>query len=145
MGNYYIGRYQTGLVNSVDAAHDLLEEKIESLDPTVNPIIGVGVLLTRRDREQAIGWLLWSGINILWADHALVDGGALTLKELTVVAPAAHIHAAGAVVLKELTACADAYHVNASGNLTLTQDHSLAVDSGAHVNASGDLTITTNP
>jgi len=69
MGNYYIGRYQTGLVDSVDAAHALLEEKVESLDPTGNPIVGLGVLLTRRDREQAIGWLLWSGINILRAYH----------------------------------------------------------------------------
>jgi len=74
MTNYYIGRYQTGLVDSADAAHELLETKIESLDPTGNPIVGMGVLLTRRDREQAIGWLLWSGFNILRADHEMTSG-----------------------------------------------------------------------
>ena len=96
MTEYYIGTYQTGLVNSADAAHELLEAKVESLDSTGNPIVGMGVLLTRRDREQAIGWLVWSGINILRADH-LMSSGEIALFSVL-----------------------GAAHVTTSGNLTIT-------------------------
>ena len=126
MTEYYIGTYQTGLVNSVDAAHELLEAKVESLDSTGNPIVGMGVLLTRRDREQAIGWLVWSGINILCASHLVIsDNVALTQDHDLVVADAAHVHAAGAVAL--------------------TQEHGLVVADGAHADVSANLTVTTNP
>jgi len=118
MTEYYIGTYQTGLVNSVDAAHELLEAKVESLDSTGNPIVGMGVLLTRRDREQAI--------NILCASHLVIsDNVALTQDHDLVVADAAHVHAAGAVAL--------------------TQEHGLVVADGAHADVSANLTVTTNP
>ena len=69
MANYYISRYQTGLQDSVAEATALLEAKIEDLDASTNTIHGSGILLTRRDQEQAIGWVLYDGYDINGADH----------------------------------------------------------------------------
>jgi len=59
MAAYSITRYSTGLKNSVDEALEDLETVLETQDSTANPIHGIGVEMTGRDREQCIGWLLY--------------------------------------------------------------------------------------
>jgi len=70
MSLYLIGRYQTGIQDSVLAASNLLEEKAETLDDTVNSIVGRDILLLERDGQRCIGWMLFKGIAFDAAYHA---------------------------------------------------------------------------
>lgn len=58
MANYDLTRYSTGEKNSVDAALEALETKLETVADT-KTVRGVGLSLTGRDREQCVGWLLF--------------------------------------------------------------------------------------
>ena len=64
MANYILSRYNTGLLSTAEAAQ-VLEAKLETMDSTAHPLIGIGIVLTRRDRDQAIGWLLHQGADVL--------------------------------------------------------------------------------
>ena len=58
MANYSITRYQTGLKDSVDAALSALETQLETVDDS-KTIRSVGITLTGRDRQQAVGFVLY--------------------------------------------------------------------------------------
>ena len=58
MANYALTRYHTGLKTSVDAALEALETQLETVD-TTKTIRLVGLELTGRDKEQAIGFTLY--------------------------------------------------------------------------------------
>ena len=59
MAAYAITRFDTGIKNSVDEALSALETELETQDSTANPIHGIGLEMTGRDREQCIGWVLY--------------------------------------------------------------------------------------
>lgn len=61
MAAYTIDVYSTGVKETVEDALDALETKLETLDSTTNPIHGVGVDVTGRDRDQAVGWVIFTG------------------------------------------------------------------------------------
>ena len=69
MPNYTINKYSTGLLSSIGAANLALETRLEDLDASTNSILGSGILITGRDREQCIGWALFTGFDIIGADH----------------------------------------------------------------------------
>ena len=58
MADYLLTRHSTGLQNSVDAALDALETKLETVD-NAKTIRGVGIAPTGRDREQCVGWVIY--------------------------------------------------------------------------------------
>lgn len=66
MANYIISQFNTGLMTAAEAAL-ALETKLEDMDSTAHPVVGTGVCLTRRDRDQAIGWLLYTGYDVLFS------------------------------------------------------------------------------
>lgn len=59
MANYALTRFNTGIKDSVDEALEALETQLETVDSTLNLIRGMGVELTGRDRQQAIGWVIY--------------------------------------------------------------------------------------
>lgn len=59
MANYSLTRYSTGQKDSVDDALADLEAHLETVDDTLNPIRGMGVEMTGRDRQQAVGWVIY--------------------------------------------------------------------------------------
>ena len=143
--DYIVGTYYTDIVDSLDEALSLIESRIEDLDSTGNTIIGSGVLLTRRDRQQAIGWLMWSGMNIYRSDLLHTAEGDLVLKEWTVCADGYHLNVCAALTITQdhFLTLGDAYHIHAcEGNLVLSQEHNLTVASPYHVNASDNIVLS---
>jgi hypothetical protein len=61
MAAYAVDNYSTGVQDTVQDAIDALETKLETLDSSTNTIYGIGVELTGRDRDQAVGWLIFAG------------------------------------------------------------------------------------
>jgi hypothetical protein len=59
MANYALTRYTTGLKDTVDEALAALETQLETVDSTANPIQGMGIEMTGRDRQQCIGWVIY--------------------------------------------------------------------------------------
>jgi hypothetical protein len=59
MANYALTRYDTGLKDTVEEALAALETQLETVDSTLNVIRGMGIELTGRDRQQAIGWVIY--------------------------------------------------------------------------------------
>ena len=58
MANYVLTKYSTSVQNTVDEAIAALEMKLETVD-SAKTIRGIGVELTGRDREQAVGWVIY--------------------------------------------------------------------------------------
>jgi hypothetical protein len=61
MAAYAVTYYSTGPQDTVDEVLALLETKLETLDDSTNTIRHIKVDITGRDREQAIGWVLYDG------------------------------------------------------------------------------------
>lgn len=59
MAAYAITTYTTGVKDTVQGALDDLETLLETIDSTTNPIHGIGVEVTGRDRQQCIGWVIY--------------------------------------------------------------------------------------
>lgn len=54
----YLTRYSTGIKDSVILALEALETQLETVDNT-KTIRAVDIVMTRRDREQCIGYALY--------------------------------------------------------------------------------------
>ena len=58
MANYALTRYSTGQKDSVTEALEAMETQLETVDDTKN-IRLINIVLTGRDREQCIGFVLY--------------------------------------------------------------------------------------
>ena len=58
MAAYALTKYSTSVKKTVDEAIAALETQLETVDAT-KVIRGIGVVATGRDREQAVGWVIY--------------------------------------------------------------------------------------
>ena len=99
MSLYIISRYNTGVQDSVQAASDLLEAKLETLDATVNTVVARDILMLQRDRQACIGWMLFQGFDILGGAHAHVADNIDLAQHFLMPAAGDHAHAADSLTI----------------------------------------------